>query len=271
MRHRTVGGWVAGLALLLAACSFPMPIPPGSPGPIAKQPLMDEFDRNLAMWQASAITTYAFTYKPMCFCDTTSHLVVAEGDVIRIDGVAAVQQFGAPAGVPGLFEIVRRAINGDSVTVGYDPVTGVPVTMSSDPIKNAVDDELSFAVDGWTLDPPDDRVLGEVTRARGVWQGKSIWTYSMTVKINHEVYEVKVKDGDSTVTQGGRKLRPDDISELPLTVQALFDLAAQSAPNGSTTVTFDAELGYPTSIVIGADPGTAFKGETIKVTKFSVP
>ena len=33
---------------------------------------MAEFDRNLATWQASGITRYAFTYTPFCFCPIES-------------------------------------------------------------------------------------------------------------------------------------------------------------------------------------------------------
>jgi hypothetical protein len=273
MRHTTIGGVGVAVALLLAGCGplIPTPVRPVGSPLSAKGPLMAEFDRNLGIWQAAGITTYAFTYEPDCFCDNRPRLVVADGDEIRIDGVAAGQRASAPAGVPGLFELVRRAINGDRVSVEYDDVTGVPRTMDSDPVANGIDDELRFTVRDWTLDPPDDRVLGEISGARAVWQGRSIDTYEMTVKVNHEVFVVKVKDGDPSVTQGGRTLRPDDIIELPVTVPALFDLAASSAITGRTTVTFDAELGYPTSILIASDTAADIARDTIKVTNFRVP
>ena len=68
--------------------------------------------------------------------------------------------------MPGLFALVRGAVDGDQLKVTYDPATGVPLAMDSDPMENAYDDELSFRVTDWTLDPPDDALLGEVS-ARG--------------------------------------------------------------------------------------------------------
>jgi hypothetical protein len=149
MRAATVLVRAAIVGFLLAACGpiLPVPLTPAPPDP--KAPLREEFDRNVAKWQASGITRYAFTWTPQCFCLLGSHLVVA-----LLDG-------STPIGVPGLFALVRRAIDGEELAVSYDPVTGVPLSMDSDPAANTFDDELFFTVTDWTLDPPDDRVLGE--------------------------------------------------------------------------------------------------------------
>ena len=229
---------------------------------------MDEFDRNLATWQAAGITRYAFTWKPMCFCDTTPRLVVADGAALRIDGIPAGPEPWIPAGVPGLFEIVRRAINGDSASVDYDATTGVPVSMTSDPVANGVDDELSFAIDDWTLEPPDDRFLGDVSRARAIWNAKGIESYSMTLKANHEVYEVAVRNDQLSVTQGGRKL-PMNLLEDVYSVRALFDGLVVDATQGHlSTLAFDDELGYPTEIITVADRRSGTKAATVRVTNF---
>ena len=58
---------------------------------------------------------------------------------------------------------------------------------------------------------------------------------------------------------------------MPLRVEALFDLAAQTATNGRTTVEFDKTLGYPTRIAIGPDPAATGQRETIEVVDFAIP
>src|SRR4051812_17254624 len=110
--RRSIASLGAVIAFL-AACGplIPSPMtPPGGSALTPKQPLMAEFDRNLAKWQASGIGRYAFTYTPSCFCPLRSHLVVRDGGTVRIDGVPVdgngVPPVGAPIGVDGLFEIV---------------------------------------------------------------------------------------------------------------------------------------------------------------------
>jgi hypothetical protein len=280
MRGSTIAGLAVALAAIAAGCGAltrtPITSPIDKPVP-PKQALMAAFDRNLTTWQASGITRYAFTFKPMCFCDTTPHLIVADGNAVRIDGVADNQRTGAPAGVPGLFEIVRRAINGDRATIRYDGSTGVPTTMDSDPIANAVDDEFSFSVDGWTLDPPDDRVLGTISDARRLWDGHNLGTYTWSIKIscdcfyNGRRFDITVKDGNPTVLSRGKRVAVEELDGVPLTIPAFFDLATEWAVTAETTVALDRERGYPTRVEVHDARPDAIKSETITVVSFAIP
>src|SRR5262249_10544003 len=113
MRLTRVGIPIAVLALM-AGCG-PLTVSPSVPAdpdaslPMPKGPLMADYDRHLATWQASGIARYAFTYSPTCFCPLTQHLIVGDGGVVRIDGVpvdgSVDPPIGAPVGVEGLFEI----------------------------------------------------------------------------------------------------------------------------------------------------------------------
>ena len=82
--------------------------------------------------------------------------------------------------------------------------------MDSDPIANAIDDELTFKVTGWTLDPPDDRVLGPITTARRLWDRQHLLTYTWSIQIACECFhesrrfDITVTDGDPTVRSGGK-------------------------------------------------------------------
>jgi len=278
MRGSTIARLVVVMAVV-AACGRLTPTPIGSPL-TAKQPLMAEFNRNLATWQASGITRYAFTYAPSCFCPLISHLIVSDGTEIRIDGVAtdgSAPPPGAPIGVDGLFEIVRRAIEGDHATIAYDESTGVPTTMASDPIANAVDDELSFKLSDWTLDPPDDRVLGTISNARRLWDGRNLQTYAWSITIACDCfydgrrYDITVKDGDPTVQSGGKRIALEELGGVPLTIPAFFDLATEWAVTGTTKVDFDRERGYPTRAEVQSTEPDATQSETITVVSFAIP
>lgn len=286
MRGLTIGG-LAVLVAMAAACGpllpmpivTPIPIPIGSPL-APKQPLMAEFDRNLATWQASGITRYAFTYTPFCFCPLGSHLIVSDGTEIRIDGVAVGEMAppsGAPVGVDGLLAIVRRAIKGDRATIGYDESTGVPTTMDSDPITNAVDDELSFKVTDWTLDPPDDRVIGRITTARQLWDRQGLQDYNWSIRIacacpdDGHRFDVTVRNDEVATVQSGTKrisFDPIDPAE-PFSVARLFDIATYGATTVETTIEFDARFGHPTFVEIHDDRPDAVPFWSLRVLSFA--
>jgi hypothetical protein len=243
--------WIA--SVLLAACGPIAPTtstttPDGSPL-TAKGPLMAEFDRHLAIWQAAGITRYAFRYTASCFCPSTASFVVRDGAEIRIDGVAvdgAAPPAGAPVGVEGLFDIVRRAVQGDRATIGYDETTGVPMGMESDPIANAIDDELSFQVTDWTLDPPDDRLLGDITRANRLWDSLGTFDYDWSIQDGGTRYDIEVRNGTPTVQRGGKAIDASNVSTP--TVPALFDalIYAATTPSIHVAAEFDPTLGVPT-------------------------
>ena len=284
MRATTIGSLGVALPLLLIACG---PVFPTDGGPVGsplspKQPLMAEFDRNLATWQASGITRYAFTYTPSCFCRIESHLVVSDGTTVRIDGVvvdgAAPPPIGAPVGVDGLFEIVRRAIKGDRATITYDAATGVPIAMDSDPIANAIDDELTFHVTDWTLDPPDDRVLGRITAARRLWDRQGIQDYDWSIRIACECqddgrrFDVTVSNGEvATVRSDGKGIAFDPIDPAePFSVARLFDIATNGATTVETTIEFEATFGYPTLVEIHDYRPDAVPSWSLRVLSFAV-
>ena len=281
MRPGMIGGLALVLAVVVSACGSPFVemLANGSPHPHQAQ--LDELGRNAERWAASGITRYAFTYRPSCFCDTTPHLVVVDGGTTRIDGspVDPSQPLHdwIPAGVPGLFALVRQAIDGDEVSTTYDPATGVPTAMDSDPMQNAIDDELAFTITDWTLDPPDDSVLGRVSAARTQWIRQGIGSYTMTIRIacscayDGKSFTATNRDGRVDVTSDGRSIDLDRLEGVPYTVDQLFRFAADFAPNGRTSVELDPELAYPRRIEVGPDPTVAGQDETIEVLRFTVP
>lgn len=283
MRHATIAGNAASILLIVVGCGRldVAPVKPTSSTAIAKLSLMAEFNRNLELWQSTGTRTYAFTYEPSCFCPQGRSLVVSDDTSIRIDGVAvdgtAPSPVGAPVGVEGLFEIVRRAIDGDRAMISYDPVTGVPIAMDSDPIAMAIDDELAFTVSGWTLDPPDDGPLGGVVNARHIWERQNLWSYSWSISVacdcvhDGRSFDVIVRDGEPTVTSAGKAIATDKLEGVPLTVPALFDFAVAGATIADFGFGFDPDRGYPTRVEVHADQPEAVQVETITVRSFTAP
>jgi Family of unknown function (DUF6174) len=283
LRLATIVGIAASIGFIAVGCGrFDVaPVKPIASSATSKLPLMAEFDRNLDLWQSTGIGAYAFTYESSCFCPSGPHLIVSDGTSVRIDGVrvdrTAPPPAGAPVGVDGLFEIVRRAIEGDRATITYDPATGVPTAMDSDPIVNAMDDELAFKVTGWTLDPPDDSPLGDVTSARRLWEEQSLWTYSWTIAIacdcvhDGRSFDMIVRDGEPAVRSGGKAIATDQLEGVPLTVPALFDFATTGATSPGFRFEFDAARGYPTRVDVHDDRPDAVQFETITVRSFTAP
>jgi hypothetical protein len=158
--------------------------------------------------------------------------------------------------------------------VGYDDATGVPVSMQSDPIANAVDDELDFSVTGWTIDPPDDRALGEITRARRVWErhppSRYVWSlvFDCDCTCDGERFDVTVVDGDETVRSDGRRVSLEKLEGVPLTVGDFFRMAADAAKNADVTAEFDGRSGYPKRVTMRDDAPGAVHEVTIRVVRF---
>jgi hypothetical protein len=263
-----------GLGLALGACGplFPVPATPAQPDP--KAPLREEFDRNVAKWQASGITRYAFIWTPQCFCAAGTHLVVVDGDGVRVDGLPPLDAWSAPVGVPGLFALVRQRIDGEELTVGYDPVTGVPISMDSDPAANTFDDELSFTVADWTLNPPDDRVLGRITAARRAWDGRGVGRYVWSIEVgcdcvwNGRRFDITIGDGDPRVRSNGRRVSLETLEGLPLTIPDLFAFASGMAMTPDVEVTFEGGPDHPTQVGVRDHRPNAVRSETIRVVRF---
>lgn len=279
MRARPIPSFGIVVALIAVACGPIVPVPATPPvgSPLtAKGPLMAAFDESLARWQAAEIAHYAFTFTPSCFCPSSPSLIVVDGDAIRINGLPAGPAAPgslAPLGVNGLFDLVRRAIQGDRVTVAYDPKTGVPLSMDSDPMANAIDDELSFTVTGWTTDPPDDAALAEVTKARRTWDGQGIHSYDWSIELDGTRYDIEVRGGTPTVRSGGKPVR--DTLMGPWTVPDVFDqlVYAATTPQIELEATYDPSLGYPTRMSWHDSRPDATPSGTVRVLSFdaSVP
>jgi hypothetical protein len=104
-------------------------------------------------WQAAQISNYHYTVERQCFCAPSFRgpvTIVVRND--RSEGTPA--GFENVATVPLLHAIVQKAINDkvDRLGVVYD-ARGVPLSIAIDRRVMIADDEITYLVSGFTLDP----------------------------------------------------------------------------------------------------------------------
>ena len=156
---------LALLTLVLAACTSPTTTPQPSPSatpsgtPIGE---IDALDEARAVWAASGIGDYDFTITRQCFCLETWIGPFA----VRVrDGVSTVTRLSdgsevepmileqLPLSAEELFQFAEERQEQASFRVTYDQATGLPLSVWSDPIPEAADDELGVEVSGFIATP----------------------------------------------------------------------------------------------------------------------
>lgn len=102
-------------------------------------------------WSEAGIGDYDLTVDIGCFCsyyqDSGYQVQVRDGKATILNPGPYTEDLDLT--VEGLFSQVETALTGDSADVVYHPEYGYPVTISSDPILDSTDDELSISVTGF--------------------------------------------------------------------------------------------------------------------------
>lgn len=112
-----------------------------------------------ALWDALAIQNYDFVFEKTCFCGFNRPNPVKLS--IRDGAVSAATPVGSFIGtmpalstyptIDSLFAILARAEKASprGVTVKFDPTYHYPTKIAVDPIKNAIDDEVTYIAQGF--------------------------------------------------------------------------------------------------------------------------
>ena len=156
---------LALLTLVLAACTSPTTTPQPSPSATPSgtpSGEIDALDEARAVWAASGIGDYDFTITRQCFCLETWIGPFA----VRVrDGVSTVTRLSdgsevepmileqLPLSAEELFQFAEERQEQASFRVTYDQATGLPLSIWSDPIPEAADDELGIEVSGFIATP----------------------------------------------------------------------------------------------------------------------
>jgi hypothetical protein len=111
-----------------------------------------------ARWERSGIESYELTVRRLCFCGfvepvRVKGVLVSRTNVSTGEPVPAMYASYFPD-VPGLFAIVEQAANdADDLDTEFDATYGYPVEISIDWIENAVDDEVVYLAETFTITP----------------------------------------------------------------------------------------------------------------------
>ena len=148
---------IALLTLTLAACANPTTTPRATPvGAI------DTLDEARAAWASSGINNYDFTISRQCFC--TEEYIGPFAVRVR-NGVSTVTRSSdgsevdplvlnlLPLSAEELFQFAEERQAQASFRITFDQATGLPLSIWSDPIPEAADDELGVLVSGFTAAP----------------------------------------------------------------------------------------------------------------------
>jgi hypothetical protein len=125
------------------------PVDPGIANGTAQQTLNGAKQR----WQAAHISNYHYTVERQCFCAPSFRgpvTIVVRND--KSEGTPAA--FENVATVPLLHAVVQKAIDDrvDRLGVVYD-ARGVPLSIAIDGRLMIADDEITYVVSGFTVDP----------------------------------------------------------------------------------------------------------------------
>ena len=123
---------------------------------------VDSLDAARAAWAASGISNYDFIITRQCFCLETWIGPFA----VRVrDGVSTVTRLSdgsevepmileqLPLSAEELFAFAEERQGQASFRITYDQATGLPLSIWSDPIPEAADDELGVEVRDFTAAP----------------------------------------------------------------------------------------------------------------------
>lgn len=156
---------LALLTVAIAACASPSTTASPSPSPVPSgtpSGEIDSLDNARAAWVASGISNYDFTITRQCFCLETW---VGPFAVRVRDGVSVVTRVSdgsevdplildqLPISAEELFRFAEERQEQASFRVEFDQTTGLPLSIWSDPIPEAADDELGVLVSGFTAVP----------------------------------------------------------------------------------------------------------------------
>jgi hypothetical protein len=118
-------------------------------------PELSDLERARARWESRGLSDYTYAIRRLCFCSYVGpvRVTVENGAVVSLTPVGGEEPpFELTAelfpGVEGLFDILQEAVGRDahSITVTYDPETGVPLEFFIDYDEFIADEELGMEV-----------------------------------------------------------------------------------------------------------------------------
>ena len=153
--RRLPGLALALVAFAAVACTTVPGVTQGPTGPIAERAAAQQL-----LWTSQGIRSYTFTIERQCFCPEEYRgpfdVTVVEGapTLVTIGGRVALAD--RVATLPKTMEATFALVLAQAATepgVVYDDRFGFPLRIALDPIKNAIDDEVTYLVSNFRPSP----------------------------------------------------------------------------------------------------------------------
>jgi hypothetical protein len=124
-------------------------------------PVEGDLREQRAAWVAQNHRNYTYEFQRSCFCGETRRMVIT----VRNDAVTSVVVKGTGEPVTQFLDsyytitrlydyLIDVAEDASSMEVLFDTSVHIPVSVSADPIENAVDDEFDLQLSNFTVISP---------------------------------------------------------------------------------------------------------------------
>ncbi len=258
----------AFLAITSIGACVPTPNePPGSS-------LQNALDANRTKWEATGPDSYTYRFANACEClpETTGPILIVVEDgqvtsVLRPEDAAGLPSVytGPRPTIPHLFDTVQAAIEmaAPSIVVTYDEQWGYPTQIYIDWDTVTADEETSHTAG--ELVSSSSRTELDANRSR--WTSHRITFYEYEFQnscfCGPEVTQptiLSVENGEVVALRNadtGATLEPRENGSYP-TIEELFDTVLAGLEGADSVVAeYDEERGFPTSIYVDWNAGTA--------------
>jgi hypothetical protein len=277
---RAIPRLVVSLPLLIAATACWISGPDQEDDPLAG------FVEARRRWQASGISQYELRMRRSCGeCLPAAALAVVVS-VSAGEKTVSLAENGEPVetlqhlypDVDGLFDLIEEMVlAGAEIEVEYDGQRGFPRSISVDPVPDAVDDEFGYVIEGLDVGRLAE-LRAELSAQRERWTVQRIEDYQLTFSRSCFCAPEGAGPVVLTVLEGqpvewlyflsGDEVETEWQAVFP-PVDGLFDFLENAIDRSADAidVTFDPELGLPTSVVVDYREGLADEEIAYEVEK----
>ncbi len=142
------------VVLSLFSCTLPVPPPPPVP-PTPTNPDQVNLNKNMELWRHSNFSSYAYTYKRLCFCPSEEDILVTvtDGQVTAASyspsGITlSPERVNQLMTVEGFFQVIQKAISAQvaRLEVNYNVTSGYPETIYIDIDEQMADEAMTYIV-----------------------------------------------------------------------------------------------------------------------------
>lgn len=262
---------ISGLVLLssvLAACG----------GTTQSDPGLEELNEARALWASYGIDAYRLEVERDCYClpeDLKTLVIVSSPDNIEVlapETLIYLTDHPTEFSVEMLFDQIEAAIVDPNAGVEavFDAEFGYPKSVHFDPIKNAVDDEVSYQINLIS----HYQLSQKVAAMKALWESQQLDTYEIDLfaecfqcSIRQTVTTIQVEANEAVSAVYADDGQSADLATFglyPVTVDQMFSSLEYHLQRAKSDIdlTFS-ERGYPTSFNV--DPNITVYDDQISI------